>query len=357
MQPLTARQPRLSPLYLVLAPLLLVALVLAACGRLSGTEAAPPAQLSAELSTQPGNAQNATVALQPASGYGGLYVQVSGSGWPRNMMVLVTLEDEQGRSETLAASDTDAAGNLNTGFLFPIDERWMASDSVSVVSTTADGSVEAKAPFTIVPPGTQIASTAPSPTPETNTTAATSSDATAPLTETTAMHDEQWEHTVVLPLISSVGPERGSNRASRGASSRATSTGDTKATIEIASGSIDCRNADQWITVVIYSSGGFDATSVDPGSVTLSNGSDLSYGGDAELTFAAYSARNRRANQWQWHMEDVNGDGAVDLVMEFRVGYVKLDCSATAIAVTGRTKDGRSFQSINPIKMRARERS
>src|SRR5690606_13191139 len=80
----------------------------------------------------------------------------SGSNWPQNMMVLVTLEDAQGRSETLAASDTDPAGNLTTGFLFPIDERWLASGSPWVVTTSADGSVEAKAQFTVVPPGAEI---------------------------------------------------------------------------------------------------------------------------------------------------------------------------------------------------------
>jgi len=126
---------------------LLLVLGLAACGRSSAADEPPTssASLSADSSTQNSEIQNAAMALQPASGYGGLYVQVSGDQWPQNMMVLVTLEDEQGRSETLAASDTDQAGHLTTGFLFPIDQRWLDRESLWVVTTTADGRIESKA--------------------------------------------------------------------------------------------------------------------------------------------------------------------------------------------------------------------
>src|SRR4051794_23389048 len=98
----------------------LALLLLVPCGKSSPDKPSTSApQLSAGASTQAGNPSNASMTLEPASGYGGLYVKVSGTKWPQNMMVLVTIEDAQGHSDTLAANDTDPSGNLTTGFLFP----------------------------------------------------------------------------------------------------------------------------------------------------------------------------------------------------------------------------------------------
>jgi hypothetical protein len=66
-----------------------VGINLAACG--GSRSADKPAQVSANITDPTANTQNASLALQPARGYGGLYVQVSGDNWPQNMMVLVTL--------------------------------------------------------------------------------------------------------------------------------------------------------------------------------------------------------------------------------------------------------------------------
>jgi hypothetical protein len=350
---------------------LLLMLSLAACGRSSAAEQQPSLDASAKANTP----HNAAVTLQPASGYGGLYIQVSGEDWPQSMLVLVTIEDSQGRSETLAASDTDQAGKLNTGFLFPIDQRWLAADSLSVVATTADGRVESKAGFTIVEPGTQIASSSTSTS--TSVAAASQNETTQPSGESSAQLDEEPRHTVVMPLIASTGPQlRNSQRKNNGRNnersrnpSKTKSAGAARVDIDIAgrdSGSIDCRDGDEWIRVVLYSGGGFDATRIDPGSVTVSGAStDLGYSGDSAFVLAAFNAagkqgttaRSRQAYQWLWRLEDADGDGSTDMVMEFRLDYIDLECGAAAVAVTGRTKDGQSFEGTNRIDMLVLERS
>jgi hypothetical protein len=333
--------------------LLLVGINLAACG---GSRAADkPAQVSASTTDSAANTQNTSLALQPASGYGGLYVQVSGDNWPQNMMVLVTLEDDKGRSETLAASDTDQEGHLNTGFLFPIDERWLASASPWVVTTTADGRMEAKAQFTVVPPGSEIAEA--SPEVATGTSADTAGKA---MTDTTAISAEEEGHTLALPLVVSSGAERGANRRG-GRSSPARSGGVTQVDIDIkAEGtkSIDCRKGDQWITVVIWSAANFDATTVDPGSVVVAGGSsELGYRRDAavdtlvSLTLPNAVQSNLHAYQWRWHLDDVDKDGKTDMVMEFQLDYTELTCDAAAVAVTGRTQDGKAFEGSNQVDM------
>lgn len=368
-----------------IVPLLMI-FSLAGCGRLpfGDRPASVSAQVSADTANQTGNqttSGNAFVSLQPASGYGGLYVQVSGENWPRNMMVLVTLEDDQGRSETLAAADTDQAGNLTTGFLFPIDERWLSSGSLWVVTTTADGSIETKAKFTVVPPGTEVAmtssstETATSETIQTETAEDGKSDAAAnetagseaansEATESKNGESEQdSEHKVVLPLVSASGVERSSNQRNR----RSSSSGRViQAKIDIKperSRGINCRDGQEWVTVVIFSSADFDATSVEPESVVVASGGDLGYhSGAAENTFVALALpspvqSNLSAYQWQWHLDDVDGDGTIDLVMELRFDYTELTCDAAVAAVTGRTKDGNRFEGSDSVKMFTRGRS
>jgi hypothetical protein len=265
------------------------------------------------------------------------------------MMVLVTLEDAQGRSETLAASDTDSTGKLNTGFLFPIDERWLASESASVVTTTADGSIEAKANFTVVPPGSEVAMTS-----------------SVSATEETATVEEELAHKTVLPLIASTASDRDSAQSTgrataqrnRGSSSVPTSSaGDLQINVDVsAGGSIDCRNGQQWITVVILSGEGFEATSVDPGSVTVSGGPELGYRGDTgTTTFITLAQPDVRSNlgqyTWRWHTDDADGDGSIDLIMEFRLDYTDLTCNADVVSVRGRTKDGKTFEGIDQADM------
>jgi hypothetical protein len=180
---------------------------------------------------------------------------------------------------------------------------------------------------------------------------------------------EEAGHTLALPLVTTQGPEHAATRRSTRSASRTNSSGVTQVDIDVdpnGSKSIDCRKGQEWITVAIYSSGGFDATAVDPGSVVVSgSSSDLGYGGAAITTFASLKAnskqkpvtRDRQAYLWRWHLDDVDGNGSTDMVIEFRLDYTKLTCDAAVVAVTGRTKDGRSFEGTHRVDMLVLERS
>jgi hypothetical protein len=130
---------------------LLCALALAGCNG-----GAPRPQLSVAASPAAVAQGAPSLALNPPLGHAGIYVQVSGSGWPRNMLVVIALADQSGRSNTLAASDTDQSGALTTGFLYPIDERWLTPGPHEVIAETADGQLQTSAEFMVIGPGTEI---------------------------------------------------------------------------------------------------------------------------------------------------------------------------------------------------------
>jgi hypothetical protein len=166
-------------------------LLLAACGgRLSLPGALPTAQPVAAAPAQPPQF-NPSLSLSPSSGHAGIYVQVTGAGWPPHMMVVVALSDPGGISTTVASNDTDAAGTLSTGFLYPIDARWLLSAPYTVVAESADGQFEASAVFTVVEPGAELTPTVPPTTAPTSlptaTETATPVPTTAPTTVPTAV--------------------------------------------------------------------------------------------------------------------------------------------------------------------------
>jgi hypothetical protein len=182
------------------------------------------------------------------------------------------------------------------------------------------------------------------------------------------MLDDQANYTVILPLIASPGAQRRGS-ATRNSTAQVSASGATQVEIEIypgESGQIDSRNGDSWITIAIYSGNGFDATQIDPGSVAVTNGSsDMGYGGSSAVELVAFkaaskqesSARSRQAYQWRWHLDDADGDGSIDMVMEFRLDYTSLDCNAAAVTVNGRTQDGTTFVGTNRVTMLVLERS
>jgi hypothetical protein len=352
--------------------LLLVGLLLTGCSNLPSNNLAP-----ATLAQASTGAQNATVSLDPASGFAGIYVYVSGTSWPQNMMVLVSLEDEQGRSDTLAASDTDQTGNLSTGFLYPIDQRWITSDSAWVVTTTADGKIETRTKFTIVRPGEETASASPLATATSGddmvgddsvgdgSTASTSSTdgassgsiggstpvtTTSTVTNSAEAKDTEQKHVLTLPLISAVEPASASNADAK------------QIKIKVEPDSINCRNGNAWFTITILSGPGFDAPSVVPDSLSIfgETGSEAGvqnsplFGTNQPVSFRASDQNRPNSYRYRWHLEDADGDGSIDMVMEFQVGFTDLTCDATVVVVTGKTQNGGTFEGSKAIKMKGR---
>ena len=147
--------------------LVLIALALSACTSplYSPAVGVPTRPVVESSSGEP------AIAISPTSGSAGVYIQVSGEGWPVSSLVLVTLRDERGRSGILAASTADTAGTISTGFLYPISPRWLAAGTHTVLAYTSDGRHEATALFQTGQPGEEVEVTG-------TTTAATSAEET-----------------------------------------------------------------------------------------------------------------------------------------------------------------------------------
>lgn len=135
--------------------LCVLTLAVTACSRLALPGPEPTAAQPVAVAT---TAQqfSPTLTLDPPSGHAGIYVQVSGAGWPPHMMVVVVLTDPSGISTTVASKDTDNSGQLVTGFLYPIDARWLIEGPYTVTAESADGKYRASAAFTVVQPGAEI---------------------------------------------------------------------------------------------------------------------------------------------------------------------------------------------------------
>ncbi len=109
----------------------------------------PPTQLAEPISTAP------RVELSPSDGYAGTYITVEGSNWPADARVLLALRDDAGRSDILAVGSSNFSGRFTTGFLFPIDERWLDPGPKIVTAYIVDGPDDGAAvetTFTVVPP-------------------------------------------------------------------------------------------------------------------------------------------------------------------------------------------------------------
>jgi hypothetical protein len=167
--------------YLFTIILLTLLLLLSACGSRFALPGLPP---TAEPVAMVAEQFDPAISLNPSSGHAGIYVQVTGDGWPQRMMVVVILTDPDGISTTVASNDTDSTGKLFTGFLYPIDTRWLLNGSYTVTAESADGRYRATAQFTVVEPGAEAV-----PTPVATSTAAAvaaAPTATEPSATTTA---------------------------------------------------------------------------------------------------------------------------------------------------------------------------
>ena len=110
------------------------------------------------------------------------------------------------------------------------------------------------------------------------------------------------------------------------------------------------------IPVVILTTAGFDAATVDPASVRFGPDGAVATIDPLSVTFApnraaatldpssAKSGPNRRVkSHGRGHLKDVDRDGDLDLVLHFRTQDTGITCGDTSVALTGQTFSGQAI--------------
>jgi hypothetical protein len=92
------------------------------------------------------------------------------------------------------------------------------------------------------------------------------------------------------------------------------------------------------VSTAIFSTPGFDATGIDPESVTL----------------AGASVRTKKRGKMVARAEDVNRDGLLDLVVQMSVEDLELDPRDTVAVLEGATFDGRLVRGEDSVKVIAK---
>jgi len=109
--------------------------------------------------------------------------------------------------------------------------------------------------------------------------------------------------------------------------------GPLKVTVDIKPGSspnsINTRNKGE-IPVAVLTTATFDAATVDPATVR-------------------FGAADTEAKSNHYALEDVNGDGKADLVLQFPTQSTGIACGATSATLTGKTRNGLSLQGSDSI--------
>lgn len=145
-----------------LLTLFTVAILLTGCTAFDG------AQRSEAL---PADSGRPSLVIDPLVGNAGQYVQIQGTGWPANELVLIHLQDERGRSGILATDVADARGEIVTGFTWPIGARWLEERGHTILARTQDDDRSATVIFVVgegiaADPGTPVAISSPTTIPE-----------------------------------------------------------------------------------------------------------------------------------------------------------------------------------------------
>jgi hypothetical protein len=94
------------------------------------------------------------------------------------------------------------------------------------------------------------------------------------------------------------------------------------------------------VPFAILSTAAFDATTVDPATVTL----------------AGAPVKQKKRGTYKAGYEDVNGDGRVDLMLHVSPGDLQLDESSTQAVLTGRTYDGTPITGTDSVRIKYKVR-
>jgi VCBS repeat-containing protein len=97
------------------------------------------------------------------------------------------------------------------------------------------------------------------------------------------------------------------------------------------------------ITVAILSSSGFDARNVDINSLRFGR-----TGAENSIV------RHKKTGLPQFRVEDVNGDGLLDLVLQFDAELTGLQAGDTQAVLTGNLIDGRALTGSDPVAVKSR---
>ena len=82
------------------------------------------------------------------------------------------------------------------------------------------------------------------------------------------------------------------------------------------------------VPVAVLSDDNFDATTIDPDTVEFAGASPL-----------------------RWAIEDVDGDGDMDMVFHFKTPELGLDESSTDATLSGEDQDGTSFDCTDKVRI------
>lgn len=98
---------------------------------------------------------------------------------------------------------------------------------------------------------------------------------------------------------------------------------------------IICTGGNRLITVAILTTADFDATTV----------------GHTTVTFEGASEIHTDQSEPRRHVEDVDGDGDLDLVFHLKLGDTALTCDSTEGTLVGETFDGQAIEGVDEVHM------
>ena len=98
---------------------------------------------------------DATISLDPDSGYSGTLVHVNGLNWQPGEVVFIRLQNAAGEMDenyAYAGAVVDEKGAFASSFTFPYDQRWLSDDFVEVVARAEASGIQSSARFDVEPP-------------------------------------------------------------------------------------------------------------------------------------------------------------------------------------------------------------